>query len=64
MGTQYSVYKGDDFIFMGTLEEVAEFLGVSKKSVSWMTTPAAHKLAEKPGSTKMIVEKIEVDQRR
>lgn len=61
MGTQYSVYKGDDSIFMGTLEEVADFLGVSKKSVSWMTTPSAHKRAEKPGSTKMVVEKVEVD---
>lgn len=61
MATQYSVYKGDEFIFMGTLEEVAEHLGVSKESVMWMTTPSAHKRAEKPGSTKMIVEKIEVD---
>jgi len=62
MGIQYAVYKGDDFIFMGTLEEVAERLGVSIKSVKWMATPAAKKRADKPGSTKMIVEKVEVDQ--
>ena len=61
MGIQYAVYKGDDFIFMGTLEEVAERLGVSTKSVKWMSTPAAKKRADKPGSTKMIVEKVEVD---
>ncbi len=62
MDTQYSVYKGDEFIFMGTLDEVAERLGVSTKSVKWMATPAAKKRADKPGSTKMIVEKVEVDQ--
>lgn len=62
MSIQYAVYKGDDFIFMGTLEEVAERLGVSTKSVKWMATPAAKKRADKPGSTKMIVEKVEVDQ--
>lgn len=61
METQFAVYKGDDFIFLGTLEEVAEKLGVSKGTVRWMSTPAAHKRAEKPGSTKMIVEKVEVD---
>ena len=61
MDTQYSVYKGDEFVLMGTLEEVAEKLGVSKSTVRWMSTPAAHKRAEKPGSTKMIVEKVEVD---
>lgn len=62
MSIQYAVYKGDDFIFMGTLEEVAERFGVSTKSVKWMATPAAKKRADKPGSTKMIVEKVEVDQ--
>lgn len=62
MDTQYSVYKGDEFIFIGTLDEVAERLGVSTKSVKWMATPAAKKRADKPGSTKMIVEKVEVDQ--
>lgn len=62
MSIQYAVYKGDDFIFMGTLEEVAERLGVSTKSVKWMATPTAKKRADKPGSTKMIVEKVEVDQ--
>ena len=61
MGIQYAVYKGDEFIFVGTLEEVAEKLGVSTKSVKWMATPAAKRRADKPGSTKMIIEKVEVE---
>lgn len=61
MGYQYGVYKGDEFIMVGSLEEVAEKLGVSKESVRWMASPVAKRRADKPGSTKMIVVKVEVD---
>ena len=61
METQYGVYKGDEFIMVGSLEDVAEKLGVSTKSVKWMASPAAKRRADKPGSTKMIIEKVEVD---
>lgn len=61
MGYQYGVYKGDEFIMVGSLEEVAKKLGVSEKSVKWMASPTAKRRADKPGSTKMIVVKVEVD---
>ena len=40
---QYALYKGDDFLFQGTAKECAEFLGVKRHTVYWMTTPSYHK---------------------
>ena len=38
----YAVYKGDEFVDVGTAEELAERLGyASVKKISWRCTPSA-----------------------
>lgn len=44
---EFAVYKGDEFIVMGTKEECADFLEVKPEYVSWLTTPAAKRRLEK-----------------
>ncbi len=60
MQRQYAVYKGDQFVMAGTLEEVSKKLGILPSSVKWLSTPAAHKRADKSGSKRMVVEKIDI----
>ena len=57
----YVVYQGEEVVCVGEKAEVAEKLGISEKSVYWLSTPAAKKRADKPGSTKMFAERVEVD---
>lgn len=37
---EYALYKGDDFLFTGTLEECAAFKGVKTETIRYWTTPA------------------------
>lgn len=37
---EYAVYKGEEFICMGTAREVAEKLGIKPKTVQFLSTPA------------------------
>ncbi len=37
---EYALYKGDDFIMIGTLREIAEYLGIKKTSASFYNSPA------------------------
>lgn len=41
--TEYAVYKGEEFIMIGTAKECAEETGVSEKSIRWLSTPTAKK---------------------
>lgn len=60
-GVLYAVYRGDELIVLGTLRECAERLGVSEKTVRWLSYPAAHRRAErKPGT--MVAEKVEAEE--
>ena len=36
----YSVYKGDDILYTGTLQECAEFLGIKITTAKFYTTPS------------------------
>lgn len=38
---QYDFYKGDTYIGFGTVEDMANQLGIKPKSLSWMCTPVA-----------------------
>ena len=35
---EYAYYKGDELIMIGTRDEIAERLGVTKAYVSWVST--------------------------
>lgn len=36
---EYALYKGDKFIEIGTAKELAEYLGVSERTVHFYSTP-------------------------
>ena len=36
---EYALYKGDTFITIGTARELAEYLGVSERTVHFYSTP-------------------------
>lgn len=36
---EYALYKGDDFITMGTIQEIADKLNLSFKTIYYYTTP-------------------------
>ena len=35
----YAIYKGDEFVTLGTKKECAEYLGVNPSTISFMATP-------------------------
>lgn len=37
---EYALYKGDDLLAIGTLDELAEFRGVSRNTIYWYSMPA------------------------
>lgn len=61
MTVYFVVYRGEEPICVGEKAEVAKKLGISESSVYWLSTPAAKKRADKPGSTKMYAERVEMD---
>jgi hypothetical protein len=38
---EWACYKGDEFITIGTISEISDYLGISEASVTWMTSPSA-----------------------
>ena len=36
----YALYKGDDLLAIGTLDELAEFRGVTRNTIYWYSMPA------------------------
>lgn len=42
----YSIYKGDEFLFVGTGLECAAFLGIGVDTIYFMSTPTYHKRRE------------------
>lgn len=53
----YVVYKGDDVIAVGDVDEVAERLGVKRSHVEWLATPTAHRKAES-SPRRMVAERV------
>lgn len=53
---EYAVYKGDELLAMGTAEECAAELGVSKEYIDWLTMPTAkRRLAKRKNPEKCTV---------
>lgn len=52
MRKEYAIYKGDNQIFVGTIEECMKHFNVKRKTVYFWACPANHKIAdtgERPG---------------
>lgn len=39
----YAIYKGDQFVTVGTVKECAEDLKLKEATIKWMSSPACHK---------------------
>jgi hypothetical protein len=56
----YALYKGDDLLMVGSVNEIADYLGIKPKSVYFLSYPSYHKRCE--GSTvRVMVVPIEED---
>lgn len=58
MSGLYAAYRGDELVAIGTVEELAEVLGVKPRTVRWYATPSAKKLAERSKRARLVVEKL------
>ncbi len=54
---EYALYKGEDLIMIGTIEEIAKAQGVKRKTILFYQTPAYLKRHEKShiGNYKVLV---------
>ena len=43
--TMYALYRGDEFVMMGTSYQLAAKMGVKVDTVHWLATPTAKKRA-------------------
>ncbi len=43
IGLEYALYKGDDFIALGTMQEIANKLGVKLATLQYYRTPTFQK---------------------
>ena len=50
----YALYKGEEFIDVGTAEEIAERQGMTAKSVRWLAGSKAQKEAEENGANILV----------
>ena len=55
----YAVYKGDEFIYMGTKKECSEHLGVKRNTIAFYSSPTYQKRAKTEDNDRMIVIRVE-----
>lgn len=51
----YAVYRGDEFLLVGTCAEIARYLDTQIKNVYWYTSPAHRRRAEKRDYKKRLI---------
>lgn len=52
---EYALYKGEELLAMGTVEEIAQELGIQPKTVHYYSTPA-YKRRTSPDRGRRLVE--------
>lgn len=55
----YALYKGEEFIDVGTAKEIAERQGMTAKAVRWLAGSKAQKEAEENGANILIAVVVE-----
>lgn len=53
---EWAIYKGDDFKFMGTTRQCAEWLGISINSFYYLSSPAYKRRMKNYGDNTVIVD--------
>lgn len=59
---EYALYKGDEFVTIGTIEEIANFLGIKIESVKFMTYPTHKKRSESRTNASILVDLDEAEE--
>ena len=57
MKRTYAIYKGDEFLFMGTREECAKYLKVKVETISFYSTPSHYKRGK--SNNRVVVIKVD-----
>ncbi len=57
--SEYAAYRGDEFIFVGTIEEIVEYTGLSYSTVEFKTHAVAKKRDKGNG---LLLYKLEEDE--
>ena len=55
----YAIYRGDEFIDVGTLVELSERTGIKRETLRWYSYPSSHK---RDKGNKFLVYKIDMNQ--
>ena len=58
----YAIYKGDKFINLGTLDELAADLNISKSTIKFYTTPSYEKREHKNRYVVIKIDDEDVDE--
>lgn len=58
---EVAVYKGDEFVCMGTIKECAEFMGVKKDTIRYYLRPAYSKKIAKRKKSPNAITVIKLD---
>lgn len=53
---EYALYKGDDFIMVGTLEQIAEHLNIKRSSASFYNSPAYKRRIEGKSNRVVVIQ--------
>lgn len=56
----YAIYRGDDLLMVGSVNEIADYLGIKPKSVYFLSYPSYHKRCE-GSQVRLVVFPIEED---
>ena len=54
----YAVYKGDKFLFLGTIKECANYLNVTEKTIIFYSTPTYRNRSKLEYNDRLIVIKV------
>jgi len=54
------LYRGEDIVMMGTLKQVAEWLGVQKRTIRYHLTPAASRRAARAKDQSKVMRVVRV----
>lgn len=62
MKKTFALYRGDQFIDLGTRQELAKKMGVTPKTISYLSTPARMRKIKGKENKSLIAIKIEDDE--
>ncbi|MGD7007589.1 hypothetical protein [Metabacillus sp. 84] len=55
MANEYAVYKGDQFVCLGTVRECAAYMGVTEKTVRFWSLPVYRRRMEQSAGDNYII---------